>query len=173
MNGPVRDNPETGNPSVLSLVKQVQYKAYLRLEAALQPLGITAVQFRILTTISSQPGLCSADLARIYDVKPQSMIRQIGLLEEKGLVVRKPDRANKRLLLLELTGKGEDCIAQCHAAALALEEDFLAPLDSAAREQLRTSLQTLFDAMAQSENGSGTAASEFAEEHRRVGVQRL
>ena len=173
MSGPVHEIPETGNPSVLSLVKQVQYKAYLRLEAALQPLGITAVQFRILTTISSQAGLCSADLARIYDVKPQSMIRQIGLLEDKGLVVRKPDRANKRLLLLELTGKGENCVAQCHTTALVLEEDFLAPLDGPAREQLRASLQILFDAMTKADNGAGSAASEFSEEHRRVGVQRL
>jgi hypothetical protein len=40
--------------SILHLVKQVQYKAYVRLESVFQPLGITAVQFRILTTLSSK-----------------------------------------------------------------------------------------------------------------------
>ena len=69
-----RSPDERDAQSILSLVKQVQYKAFVRLESVFQPLGVTAVQFRILTTLSSHPGLTSADLARLYDVKPQTMV---------------------------------------------------------------------------------------------------
>lgn len=157
---------ESNAPSILNLVKQVQYQAYVELEAVFQPLGITAVQFRILTTITSRPGLCSADLARIYGVKPQSMIRQIALLEGRELIARKVSSANKRLLELELTAQGLTCLTQCQKVAQALERKFLEPLSSAEQDQLRSTLLTL-------QEGMNTDAEEFSEEYHRAGVQRV
>lgn len=158
--------------SILNLVKQVQYKAYVQLEAVFQPLGITAVQFRILTTISSRPGLCSADLARIYDVKPQSMIRQIGLLEDAGLIARTSNAKNKRLLELELTKAGQKCLGTCQKAAMALEQDLLLALSSPQREELRKTLQVLLASLNAPANGV-SSNEEFSEEYRRAGVQRV
>ena len=57
----------------LYLVKQVQYKTFLRLEAALQPLGVTATQFRILTALSRGGKRSSAELSRLFGVKPQTI----------------------------------------------------------------------------------------------------
>src|SRR5512140_39910 len=101
-----RANADRSTQSILHLVKQVQYKAYVRLESVLNPLGVTAVQFRILTTLSTRPNMSSAELARLYDVKPQTMIKQIALLESKGLIDRRVSDANKRLLELSLTEAG-------------------------------------------------------------------
>lgn len=165
--------PPTVDPnlgSILSLVKQVQYKAYVWLEAAFEPIGITAVQFRILTTVSSRPGLCSADLARIYDVKPQSMIRQIALLENRGLIAREMSSANKRLLELTLTDKGRATLDACHTAAQKVEHDLLQSLSGAEQDQLRTILQTLQRSIQL--NGGGEL-EELSDEYRRLGVQRV
>ncbi|WP_214623144.1 MarR family winged helix-turn-helix transcriptional regulator [Sphingobium nicotianae] len=157
--------------SILSLVKQVQYKAYVRLESVFQPLGVTAVQFRILTTLSSRPGLSSAELARLYDVKPQTMIKQIALLEAKGLIGRRTSPTNRRLLELTLTEEGQACLKLCRTGAQAMERTLLEPLDETEQAHLRAMLVTLLQSM------SGPVVAEGddpdIEEFSRVGVQRV
>ncbi|MDV3456530.1 MarR family transcriptional regulator [Sphingomonas sp. HF-S4] len=157
--------------SILHLVKQVQYKAYVRLEAVLGPLGVTAVQFRILTTLSTRPDLSSAELARLYDVKPQTMIKQIALLETKGLIGRRVSDANKRLLELRLTPAGERTLAQLQKDTRTLEAELLAPLDGEEQAQLRGLLFRLLDSLSVVPAGDGDA-EEFTDEYRRAGVQR-
>lgn len=157
--------------SILSLVKQVQYKAFVRLESVFHPLGVTAVQFRILTTLSSRPGLSSAELARLYDVKPQTMIKQIALLEGKGLIGRQTSAANKRLLELTLTEEGTTILKQCQKGSQAMEKALLDPLSEAEQAQMRAMLLKLQDSM------SGPIAADGdnpdIEEFSRVGVQRV
>jgi len=156
--------------SILSLIKQVQYRAYLRLESVLQPLGITPVQFRILRTLSLQPGISSADLARLYEVKPQTMAKQIALLGSQGLVSRQTSRFNKRLLELRLSPQGESAFAQVERDAGALEEALLDPLSTGERKTLTTLLERLSQAW---EPGAGMPEdrAEFSREFARPGVQ--
>lgn len=170
-----RSQADSSTASILNLVKQVQYKAYVQLEAIFQPLGVSAVQFRILTTISSRPGLTSAELARVYDVKPQTMIRQIALLESKGLVERQASEANKRLLELSLTGPGKACLEQCHEKAQALEVKFLEPLQAEEQDQLRAALTKLQQSMNAPSPEVEDAADieELSQEYRRAGIQRV
>jgi len=158
--------------SILHLVKQVQYKAYVRLESILNPLGVTAVQFRILTTLSTRPNLSSAELARLYGVKPQTMIKQIALLETKELIGRRVSDANKRLLELSLTPAGTRVLAQLQTDSRALEAELLAPLDDADQAQLRGLLLRLLDSLSAVPIVAEDEA-EFTEEYRRAGVQRL
>ena len=165
-----RSKAERQAQSILNLVKQVQYKAYVRLESVFQPLGVTAVQFRILMTLGSRPSISSAELARLYDVKPQTMIKQIALLEAKGLIGRQTSATNKRLLELTLTAEGQACLNLCETGAEAMERTLLDPLSQAEQDQLREMLLKLQASM------SGPAAPEGddpdIEEFSRVGVQR-
>ena len=161
-----------GSPqSILSLIKQVQYKAYVRLESVFQPLGVTAVQFRILTTLASRPGLTSADLARLYGVKPQTMIKQIALLEGKGLLARRTSASNRRLLELTLTAEGQAALAACQSGSQAMERALLDPLDAAQQQQLREILTVLQASM----RGPATSDADDPdlEEFSRPGVQRV
>lgn len=163
-------NPDASEPSILHLVKQVQYRAYVRLEAVFQPLGITAAQFRILTTLSTRPTLTSADLARIYDVKPQTMIKQVALLEGKGLIQRRESSANRRLLELTLSDEGRQCLDRCQSEARRLEAEILAPLAAAEQGVLRNALSRLNEAMGREVEGPG---AEFTSEYSSAGVQRV
>ncbi|MBA16899.1 MAG: hypothetical protein CMN73_11175 [Sphingomonas sp.] len=162
-------------PSILYLVKQVQYKAYVRLESILQPLGVTAVQFRILTTLSTRPNMSSASLARLYDVKPQTMIKQIAILETKGLIGRSVSKANKRRLDLTLTDSGTAIVKQLGKDTRALERELLSPLDADEQDQMRGYLLRLLASLSgiDDESEDGELAEEFTREHRRPGVQRL
>lgn len=158
--------------SILHLVKQVQYKAYVRLESVLNPLGVTAVQFRILTTLSTQPNMSSAELSRLYDVKPQTMIKQIALLESKGLIDRRVSRANKRLLELSLTAAGKDALKKLQKDTRALEAELLTPLDGDELEILRGYLTRLLASLSASNGNHAADIEEFTPEYSRPGVQR-
>ncbi|WP_161956817.1 MarR family winged helix-turn-helix transcriptional regulator [Sphingosinithalassobacter portus] len=162
-------------PSILYLVKQVQYKAYVRLESILQPLGVTAVQFRILTTLSSRPNMSSASLARLYDVKPQTMIKQIAILETKGLIGRQVSKANKRRLDLSLSESGKAIVKQLGKDSRALERELLSPLDAEEQDQMRGYLMRLLASLSGEDNAAEDSeiAEEFTREYRRPGVQRL
>ena len=164
----------TGAQSILHLVKQVQYKAYVRLESVLSPFDVTAVQFRILTTLSTRPDLSSAELARLYDVKPQTMIKQIALLETKGLIERRVSDSNKRLLEVRLTERGAATLKQVQKDSRALELQLLSPLDEREQAVLRDQLSRLLSSLGPSDAPSSDQdIEELKPEYRRVGVQRL
>ena len=169
-------NSDRSTHSILHLVKQVQYKAYVRLESVLNPLGVTAVQFRILTTLSTRPNMSSAELARLYDVKPQTMIKQIALLESKGLIDRRVSDANKRLLELSMTPLGAAALKQLQKDSRALERELLKALDADEQRALRGYLFRLLDSLSAStvpDEEDEDKAEEFTPEYRRPGVQRL
>lgn len=108
----------------LYLVKQVQYKTFLRLEAALQPLGVTTTQFRILTALSRGDNKrSSAELSRIFGVKPQTMIKQIVNLESNGLIERNLAKGSLRVLEVSMTEAGRLALRACDKAATAVEAD--------------------------------------------------
>lgn len=165
----------TNAHSILHLVKQVQYKAYVRLEAVLNPFDVTAVQFRILTTLSTRPDMSSAELARLYDVKPQTMIKQIALLETKGLIERRMSAANKRLLEVRLTDTGTATLKQLQKDTRALERQLLSALDSEEQAVLRGYLVRLLESLSIAEEEAIEAddIEELTPEYRRAGVQRL
>jgi DNA-binding MarR family transcriptional regulator len=107
----------------LYLVKQVQYKTFLRLEAALQPLGVTTTQFRILTALARGGKRSSAELSRLFGVKPQTMIKQIVNLESNGLIERNLAEGSKRVLEVSMTEAGRAALRACDKAANALEAE--------------------------------------------------
>ena len=170
----VRPDSDRSTHSILHLVKQVQYKAYVRLESVLNPLGVTAVQFRILTTLSTRPYMSSAELARLYDVKPQTMIKQIALLESKGLIDRRTSDNNKRLLELSMTKTGASALKQLQKDSRALERELLKTLNADEQDALRGYLFRLLDSLSATSAPEGDDdLEEFMQEHRRAGVQRL
>lgn len=130
-------------PRTLYLIKQVQYKTYLRLEAALQPLGVTTTQFRILTTLSHLEKLSSAGLSRMFGVKPQTMIKQITILETNGLIERRLGKVNKRVLEVTMTEAGRVVLRNCDQAATAVEAAIFASFEPGELKTYRALMQKL------------------------------
>jgi DNA-binding MarR family transcriptional regulator len=130
-------------PRTLYLIKQVQYKTFLRLEAALQPLGVTTTQFRILTTLSHLEKRSSAQLSRMFGVKPQTMIKQVTILENNGLIERKLGKGNKRVLEVTMTDAGRVLLRSCDQAATAVEEAIFASFEPGELKTYRALMQKL------------------------------
>ena len=132
-----RTKPASPPHRLLYLIKQVQHKTYVALESALQPVGVTAVQYRILAAVAAQKRLSSAELARIFAVTPQTMIKQIAALETKNRIVRKTRQTNKRVLEMELTPAGWAALEACEAAAERVEAEILRPFSAAEQDLYR------------------------------------
>lgn len=131
----------------LYLIKQLQYKTYVRLEDALRPLGITSAQFRIMITLHDHAGRSSAELSRMFGVKPQTMIKQIAILENRGLVTRAVAESNKRVLEVELSEEGERVLAKATAEAAALDKKVFAVLGAEEFEQYRATTLKLLQSL--------------------------
>jgi DNA-binding MarR family transcriptional regulator len=137
----------TAPPRTLYLVKQVQYKTFLRLEAALQPLGVTTTQFRILTTLSRGDKRSSAKLSRMFGVKPQTMIKQIANLESNGLIERNLAKGSKRVLEVSLTEAGRVALRACDKAATAVEADIFSCFAPGELETYRVLMEKVLASM--------------------------
>jgi DNA-binding MarR family transcriptional regulator len=106
---PLTSPVEAGDPgpSVLYLIKRLELAIRARLDEVLRPAAITPLQYTALTVLERQADLSTAQLARNSFVTDQSAADMVAVLEERGLVSRVPDPADRRRRVLRLTGRGQ------------------------------------------------------------------
>jgi len=95
------------------LVARIYYLIREQMDAELAKENLTSLQYSVLSLIRGSNGLSSAQLARRYSVKPQSMNRVIHDLEAKDLIERTPDRENKKVLVAILSDAGRATLQRC------------------------------------------------------------
>ncbi|NLY65905.1 MAG: MarR family transcriptional regulator [Alcaligenaceae bacterium] len=105
-------------------IHQLEQLVRLQLESTLNPLGITAGQYMILSLISHHEPISSAELSRLVRITAQSMGEFIKYLERKNWILRREDPGNKRVLLIETTVEGRVLLRQCEQEVGNLERDF-------------------------------------------------
>ncbi len=130
-------------PRTLYLIRQVRHKTFVHLEAALQPQGVTTTQFRILTTLLHGGKRSSAELSRMFGVKPQTMIKQIASLESNGLIKRNLAEGSKRVLEVTMTEAGRVALRACDKAATAVEAEIFASLEPGELATYRALMQKI------------------------------
>lgn len=126
---------------LLYLLKQVELAARSRLDDIVRPLGLTALQYTALSVLERQDGMTSAQLARHSFVTAQSMADMIAILENRGLIERRRDQADRRRLVVTLTAQSRTVLDRCRPQVTALEADMLAGLTPAEVEGLRHGLR--------------------------------
>ncbi|MCD9028727.1 MarR family transcriptional regulator [Luteimonas sp. BDR2-5] len=114
-----------------------------RLEPALKPLGVTPLQYTIMTVVESHEGLSSAQLSRRFYVTPQTMGQVLAGLEERGLLRRREDPENRRVLLVSLTAKGRRLVDECGRVIGLIEDEIFSDPDCAETAALREQLQKI------------------------------
>ncbi|HXC55383.1 MAG TPA: MarR family transcriptional regulator [Rhizomicrobium sp.] len=103
------------------LLKRAQLAFRARMDEALKPLGITAPQYAVLSSLFIEPGISSAALARVAFVTPQSMQGIVANLEKLNLIQRAADPGHGRILQSHLTERGKAVLARAHKSANAVE----------------------------------------------------
>jgi DNA-binding MarR family transcriptional regulator len=129
------------HPPLLYVVKQVELAVKARLDELVKPAGITGLQYTALTVLRRRDGLTSAQLARNSFVTPQSMADMVTALQRRGLIVRRRDPDNRRVLLLSLTDTGRSLLAGLDAEVEALGDRMVAGLTQRQRQDLADYLE--------------------------------
>ena len=71
---------------------------------------VTLTQYRTLVVLASRGPQSLADLAEAVDVTPPTATRMCDRLIKKGLIIRRHDRGDRRLIRLNLTTKGHELV---------------------------------------------------------------
>ena len=97
--------------SIGYLVKRVHWDAMALIEPSFDGTDLTYTQFVALASIVFGKGRTCAALARELGHDMGATSRIIGVLEERGLLTRERDAADRRILNLEVTDAGYELAA--------------------------------------------------------------
>jgi DNA-binding MarR family transcriptional regulator len=142
------------------LIKRVERGLRTKLDAALEPLGVTTTEYTALSVLARRSGLSSAQLARRSFVSDQAMNQVVVVLERNGWVERSPDPRHARILRAKLTRAGRSVLAAGDRVTAPIERQLLEGLSSEDAERLRQILEvcaTSLSPPAASEEGAAAA----------------
>ncbi|WP_373069175.1 MarR family winged helix-turn-helix transcriptional regulator [Gemmatimonas sp.] len=110
---------------------------------ALEPFGITTAQFELLQVIErhGKSGAGCSELGRHLAAPGPDVTRMLDRLDSAGLVARKRDNKDRRVVHTELTEKGEELITNAGPAVQHAELSVLDGLADSERAQLALLLQ--------------------------------
>lgn len=117
--------------------------ATLRPEVAtvLAPIGLGLAEFVCLRIISLNPGLTSAELARVTNVSAQATNQLLHRLEATGAVRRPQTAATGKGLPVELTTSGRALLTRAEEAVHIADQRVLDRLTPTEQQQLKTLLR--------------------------------
>ena len=135
----------TTEPRATYLVKRLESAVRRNLDLELGARGVTTPQYAALSILRAQPGLSSAQLARRAFVTPQSMQVMVTAFIRDGLVERRADPSNQRILRIHLTPDGELLLLRADEAAAGIEQQMLGGLDAEQTAVLRELMTTCIE----------------------------
>ena len=90
-----------GQPSLIYVIGRVDQGVRRELRVRLAPLALSVPDVTTLSVLRGRSGLSNAQLARRALITPQSMLEVLASLEQRGLLARRPDAANARIMRAE------------------------------------------------------------------------
>jgi len=99
------------------LLVRAHHAAHRDFQAALRPLGIEPRDFGTMRAIGATGPVPQHELAQLLDVSGATVVQIVDGLEAAGLVVRRPDPADRRVHRVELTASATDVLARAEEQA--------------------------------------------------------
>jgi DNA-binding MarR family transcriptional regulator len=131
------------------LIKELQHRLRHRIEARIRAKGLwlSFPHSAVLMILNEEPGLSGAQLARRNSVTAQTMNGLLLPLEKKGLIERRADPENARVLQCFLKPKGVQVLQEGMHEAAAVFNQMLGKLSAREREEFRRILHRCLDAL--------------------------
>src|SRR5579862_4577136 len=121
--------------------------------------GVRVGQHIVLSVLWEEDGLTPGEIARRLDVATPTIVNTATRMEEAGLLVRRPDPDDARLVRLYLTPHARSVRESVRDARTGLERRATATLDPAELAQLRSALEKIIarlrDGRTEGLSGSG------------------
>lgn len=102
--------------------------------------GVRVGQHIVLALLWEQDGLAVGEIARRLEIATPTIVNTATRMEEAGLVVRRPDPADGRLVRLHLTPRARSVRASVREARDAVERHATSTLTDAERDHLQSAL---------------------------------
>jgi DNA-binding MarR family transcriptional regulator len=102
---------------------------------ALAAEGLKMWHHVVLSAVRDLAPVAQADLGRGVGLDPKDLVGVLNDLQAAGHIVREPDRKDRRKNAVSLTVQGAWLLERCERAARAANDELLAPLSAAERDQ--------------------------------------
>ncbi|MFI2203279.1 MarR family winged helix-turn-helix transcriptional regulator [Streptomyces sp. NPDC020192] len=126
-------------PAIRSLPSWLLGRAAARGRAlvadALAAEGLKMWHHVVLSAVRDLAPVAQADLGRSVGLDPKDLVGVLNDLQSAGHVVRAPDPRDRRKNAVSLTDEGARLLLRCEKAARAANDELLAPLSAAERDQ--------------------------------------
>jgi MarR family transcriptional regulator, organic hydroperoxide resistance regulator len=134
-----------GRRDLAAMFARLTRELIAREEPVLRAHEISMWGYIVLTALAEQPVRTQAALAQVIHADKSRIIGVLDELQQRGLIRRQPDAADRRVHLLCLTPAGDRLRRSVEAAIRGGEEKILAVLPSADREAFLRSLKALYE----------------------------
>jgi DNA-binding MarR family transcriptional regulator len=123
--------------NILWLLKQAFYRTLTTVNDTASHDGVPIAQIGVLRQLADEPGLSGAQLARRLLISPQGARTALTALERRGLVERRQDPDNGRILQAYLSPRGREVATGFIAEAVAAQAAVFGVLDTDEQKALR------------------------------------
>jgi len=107
--------------------------------------GLSIPEWRVMAHLSQSASVSVRELHLKADLEKSKASRAAARLEAAGLVVKKINEADRRLIELSLSAKGEEMMAELRPLALSYEADVLSSLSPEDRKMLNHLVDQLLE----------------------------
>src|SRR3989442_345691 len=105
-------------------------------EASMSPGGLRPRPLIALKLLSEQGPASQQGLADALSLDPSNVVGLLNELEERGLVTRRRDRADRRRHIVELSSRGKKELCDAYDRLRRIDDDLLMPLSARERATL-------------------------------------
>lgn len=105
-------------------------------ESALAPSGLRPRHLVALRVLSERGPASQQGLAETLSLDPSNVVGLLNELEERGLITRRRDPADRRRHIVELSSDGDEVLLSAQRRLARAEDDLLAALSPEERETL-------------------------------------
>lgn len=129
------------------LITRAHLRAHREFMTALQPLDIEPRHYGSMRVLRVVGPVTQGQLAVLLDVSPATVVSMVDHLEQRGLLNRQRDSADRRVHRLHLTQRGGDVLEQARETAAGVQQSWLGgPRSRAWRDLVRLLPLLLTDA---------------------------
>jgi DNA-binding MarR family transcriptional regulator len=135
--------PVAGEEDFAYLLVQLGFHLARQFSERLAPLGLEPRHAGMLTRLAAHEGLSQQALGELIGLNPTRMVFLVDELEQRGLVERRRNTADRRSYALYLTPQGRDMLRQDTSPGNRHHDQIGASLTQAERTQLASLLRRL------------------------------